>query len=82
MSAIKKTDDRESLLLRLFNPGMAEAQVRVRCALPLARVFAVDFLERTQQELPVARGQIALVLPAGRIQTLELVVNREALVSA
>lgn len=78
VSALKKTDDRESLLLRLFNPGTDQAPVRVHCALPLARAFAVDFLERTQQELPVARGQVALVLPPGRIQTLELVPDRAA----
>jgi alpha-mannosidase len=76
VSAVKKTDDRDSLLLRVFNPGPAEVQVRVRCALPLARAFAVDFLERTQQEMAVTRGQVAFPLPPGRIQTVELVPDR------
>jgi alpha-mannosidase len=76
MSALKKTDDRESLLLRLFNPASVEVQVRVRCALPLARAFALDFLERTQQEMAVTRGQVAFSLPPGRIQTVELVPDR------
>jgi alpha-mannosidase len=76
VSALKKTDDRESLLLRLFNPGAADAHVHVRCALPIARAFAVDFLERSQQEVPVAEGQVALTLPGGRIQTLEVVPDR------
>jgi alpha-mannosidase len=76
VSALKKTDDRESLLVRLFNPGAEEAQVRVQCALPIARAFALDFLERTQHEMPVARGQVALTLPGGRIQTVELVPDR------
>jgi alpha-mannosidase len=80
VSALKKTDDRESLVLRLFNPGGEEVKVAVQCALPLARAFAVDFLERTQQELPVTRGQVVLALPAGRIQTIELVPDRSATV--
>ncbi|HVR72077.1 MAG TPA: glycosyl hydrolase-related protein [Vicinamibacteria bacterium] len=76
VSALKKTDDRESLLLRLFNPGGEEVRVRVRCALPIARAFAVDFLERTQQEIPAAQGQVSLALPGGRVQTVELVPDR------
>jgi alpha-mannosidase len=76
VSALKKTDDRESLLLRLYNPGAAEVQVRARCALPIARAFALDFLERTQQEMPVVRGQVTFALPPGRIQTVELVPDR------
>jgi alpha-mannosidase len=78
VSALKKTDDRESLLLRVFNPGTDEVQVRVRCALPVARAFAVDFLERTQQEMTVARGQVVFSLPPGRIQAVELVPERGA----
>jgi len=80
VSALKKTDDRESLVLRLFNPGAEAVKVSVQCALPLSRAFAVDFLERTQQELPVTRGQAVLALPAGRIQTIELVPDRAATV--
>jgi mannosylglycerate hydrolase len=76
VSALKKTDDRESLLLRIFNPGTEEVHVRVQCALPVARAFAVDFLERTQQEIAVTGGQVALALPGGRIQALELVPDR------
>jgi alpha-mannosidase len=76
VSALKKTEDRESLLIRLFNPGADEVQALVRCALPITRAFAVDFLERTQQEIPVARGQVSLALPGGRIQTVELVPDR------
>jgi mannosylglycerate hydrolase len=76
VSALKKTDDRESLLVRLFNPGVEDAHVRVKCALPIARAFAVDFLERTQQDVPVAQGEVALTLPGGRIQTVELVPDR------
>jgi hypothetical protein len=36
----------------------------------------VDFLERTQQDVPVAQGEVALTLPGGRIQTVELVPDR------
>jgi alpha-mannosidase len=78
MSALKKTDERDSLLVRVFNPGPDEARVRIVTALPLARAFAVDFLERTQQDLPVEQGRVAVALPAGRIQAIELVPDRGA----
>jgi alpha-mannosidase len=78
MSAFKKTDERDSLLLRVFNPGTTDARVRIDSALPLTRAFAVDFLERTQQELPVDQGRVTVVLPPGRIQAIELVPNHGA----
>jgi 2-O-(6-phospho-alpha-D-mannosyl)-D-glycerate hydrolase len=76
LSAIKKTDEREGLVLRLYNPGAAPAEARIRSALAIGRAFLLDLLERTQQELPVYGGQVALTLPAGRIQTVEIVPDR------
>ena len=77
LSACKKADDRESLLLRLFNPGAEE--VRVTVELPsrrVARAFRTDLRERRQGELAVVEGRAALSLPAHRIQTIELVAAR------
>jgi hypothetical protein len=76
LSALKKTDEREGLVLRFFNPGSAPVDVRIRSPLALGRAFLLDLLERTQQEIPVFAGQVTLTLAAGRIQTLEVVPDR------
>ena len=76
LSALKKTDEREGLVLRLFNPGAAPVEVRIRSPLAIARGFLLDLLERTQQEIAVFGGQVTVTLPPGRIQTVEIVPDR------
>jgi 2-O-(6-phospho-alpha-D-mannosyl)-D-glycerate hydrolase len=77
LSACKRADDRDSLLLRLFNPGAAEGRVILQ--LPwrgISRAFRTDLRERRQDELRVVDGGAVLALPSYRIQTVELVAAR------
>jgi mannosylglycerate hydrolase len=77
LSACKKAEDRESLLLRLFNPGVDEA--RVTLDLPsrtISRAFRTDLRERRQEELRIVDGRAVLALPSYRIETVELVAGR------
>jgi hypothetical protein len=74
VSACKKADDRDGLVLRLFNPGAAEARVRLRCARPVTEAFRLDLRERRLAGLPAEGGSVGLALGPGRIETVELVV--------
>lgn len=73
LSALKKAADRDSVVLRVFNPGGTEARATITACVPIAQAFALDLLERRQSGLPVADGRVAVALPAFRIQTIELV---------
>jgi alpha-mannosidase len=76
LSACKKADDRDSVVLRLFNPGAVEARVGLELQQPVARAFRTDLRERRLEELPVAEGRVLVSLSAHRIATVELVASR------
>jgi len=73
LSALKQSEDRAGVLVRVFNPGDVEA--RATCALdtPVARAYAVNFLEERQSEIAVENGAVPLRLKPHQIQTIEIV---------
>jgi mannosylglycerate hydrolase len=73
LSACKKAEDRDAVVVRLFNPGDDEVRVTIGGFRPLARAFALDLLERRVRELPIQDGRAAVVLAKRRIETVELV---------
>jgi alpha-mannosidase len=74
LSALKRADDRDSVIVRLFNPTDRETQATIRVDGEVAHAFAVNFLEERQHELAVESGAVAVPLRPHQIQTLELVV--------
>ena len=76
LSAVKKTDDRDSLVVRIFNPQDTEARVRIHAGTGLAQAFALDLLERRETELLLGGGAAEAVLGPARIATFELVPTR------
>jgi alpha-mannosidase len=73
LSACKKAEARESIVIRLFNPAAAEARVVIAGGRPFGQAFHVDFLERRAQEIAVQNGRATLTLAPHRIETIELV---------
>jgi alpha-mannosidase len=73
LSALKKADDRNSVIVRLFNPGAEDAQASIGVDGQVTRAFAVNFLEERQQELAVESGAVRVDLKPHQIQTFELV---------
>ncbi len=73
VSACKQADDRETTMVRLFNPEDTPASVRVRCHAPITGAFMVDFLEERRQDLPLGDGAVEVTLDPHRIETIELV---------
>ncbi len=72
LSALKKADDRDSVIVRLFNPGDEDAHATIAIDRQLTHAFAVNFLEERQQELEVAAGTVRVRLGPHQIQTIEL----------
>jgi mannosylglycerate hydrolase len=73
LSALKKADDRNSVIVRLFNPGAEDAEASIGVGGQVTRAFAVNFLEERQQELTVESGVVRADLKPHQIQTFELV---------
>ena len=73
LSACKKAEDRDSVIVRLFNPGDDPVSLTMGAGLGTLRAFAVDLLERRGRELPAEDGRVRVSLAARRIETVELV---------
>ena len=73
LSAFKKAEDRDSFVLRAFNPGPGAASGAVRLAVPVASAWRLNLNEERIEPLPVAPdGAVRLDLPACGIVTVEL----------
>jgi hypothetical protein len=76
LSACTRAEDREALVLRVFNPGAREAQGRFGLASGLEAAFRLDLLERRQGGVPVAGGAATVAVRPHGIETIELVPAR------
>jgi len=76
LSACVKCHDRDTLLVRVFNPDEAPAVVRFTARKPLEQAFRVDFLENRLEEIPVRNGVAEFPVGPQRISTIEAVMSR------
>jgi mannosylglycerate hydrolase len=76
LSACTKADDRDSLVLRAFNPGAREAAGRYGLPGGLEAAFRLDLLEQRLAPLPVEEGLALLSVRPHGIETFELVPRR------
>lgn len=72
VSAIKKTEDRDTLLFRLFNPYSDEKTAVIRTIRPISEAWITDMNENRQQEIMAADGILSCVIAPDKIITLEL----------
>jgi len=73
LSALKQAEDRDSIVVRLFNPDNDEARATVRMNAPIAEAFALNLLEERQAPIAVENGAVELRLKPHQIQTIEVV---------
>jgi mannosylglycerate hydrolase len=76
LSACKRAEERDSLIVRLFNPDEAPATVRLRAQIPVRSAALVDFMEERPQDLPVRDGVVEVILGRHQIRTIELNLGR------
>ncbi|QHI69717.1 alpha-mannosidase [Tichowtungia aerotolerans] len=72
LSSVKKAEDRNSLVLRLYNPTKELQTGAVTFGFPLERVWKINLNEVRGNELPVKAGTVSLSVPSGKIVTLEV----------
>jgi alpha-mannosidase len=68
-SALKRADDRDALVLRVFNPGDASAALTLRHT-PAS--FAIDLAERRVSALPATDERIEVPVAPRQIRTVEI----------
>ncbi len=72
LSALKKADDRDSVILRVFNPGDRPVETQVNSDRALSGAHRTNLREQRQMSVPVKDGRARLTLGARKIATLEL----------
>jgi mannosylglycerate hydrolase len=73
LSALKRAEERESLVLRLYNPTRESLSGSIRTGFPIRRAWETNLNEVRLRELGVGSdGRLVLEVPAGRILSIEL----------
>jgi len=76
VSAVKKHEEREALVVRVFNPGEKDVRCRVRAAAPgfgVSRAYRTNLREERQEELPLDEAGWATASVHGKgLLTVEL----------
>jgi len=73
LSCLKKSDKRNSLILRLFNPSSKKVQARVLFHKKLKKTYVVNLAEKRKKTLMLKNGTIVYSVPGKKIVTFELV---------
>ena len=72
LSALKRAEDRASVIVRLFNPGTTDAHATLTPGVPVSAAYEVNLLEERQSDLRVVDGGVAVTLAPRQIRTIEL----------
>jgi alpha-mannosidase len=72
VEAIKRAEDSDATVVRLYEAWGGRSKARLRTTLPARRAFLCDLLERDLEEIPVSDGEIELELTPFKILTLKL----------
>ena len=72
VDAIKRAEDSDAVVVRLYEAWGRRCEARLRTTLPASRAFLCDLLERERDEVPVKDGVIALELAPFKVVTLKL----------
>ena len=73
LSAVKKADDRDAVIVRVFNPDSATSRIHLSLTRGLNDAFLVDLLERRQEKVAIDAGSAIVDVGPAQIRTIELV---------
>ena len=72
VDAIKRAEDSDATIVRLYEAWGRSCRARLRTTLPASRAFLCDLLERNRTEVAIKDGVIELELTPFKILTLKL----------
>ena len=73
LSALKRCEERETTLLRLYNSSETEQNAVITVPAACASAYSLNLAEERQEPLPLERQIITLTVPAKKIVTIELI---------
>ena len=72
VTAIKRHERRDTLVVRLYNPFSGPIQETLRTDMTIAGAWLTDLLEEREAELPARPHRVDLAIEPHRIVTVEL----------
>jgi len=72
LSSVKKATDRDSLVMRFYNPTGETQEGSITFGLPVSKAWKNNLNELRGEELELVDGAVKLVVPKGKIITLEV----------
>jgi alpha-mannosidase len=73
VEAIKRSEDSDAVVVRLYEAWGGRCTARLRTTLPASRAHLCDLLEREREEVTVRDGELELAVEPFKILTLKLV---------
>lgn len=71
-SSLKKAEDRESMILRAYNPTSTDCTTTIHVGMEVKNAYLCNMNEERQSELTIKDGAIAVPFGKGKIVTVEL----------
>jgi alpha-mannosidase len=72
LSAVKKCEDRDSVILRIFNPTGEDVEATVSAYKPIKQAWLTNMNEERRDELNPDGSDVPFPVPRKKIMTLEL----------
>ncbi|MCC6444983.1 MAG: alpha-mannosidase [Armatimonadetes bacterium] len=72
IESVKKAEDEEAVIVRLYEAMNARGPVSLTIALPVRSAHLCDLLERDEQELPLKNGAVSFAIKPFEIVTIKL----------
>lgn len=74
LSAVKKTEDRDGLVVRVYNPFEIDSRAQIGCLWPPKAAYLLNLAEERQSELELSAHNVTVPVPSRKIVTVELVI--------
>ncbi len=75
LSAVKKMEDRDTLLVRFFNPTSKEVRTTLSAGFEVKAAYLVNLAEERGDKLKVTKNNVSVTVPKGKIMAVEFEVE-------
>ena len=73
IEAIKRAEDSDAVIVRLYEAWGGSCRARVRTSLPASRAYVCDLLEREREDVAIVNGELEVEVRPFKVLTLKLV---------